>query len=142
MREVYHTASEVRMWLGQGSEDGTRCLKFIDDLTGAYIATDDPTGTEDSVIEETVVKALLVPGGIFARAGIRFGQALIDIGDIIEPSARDDKAEMLLDPDENYSLHQESIEDISEWRPSKSRLQRVQGENLREIAELFGKIFI
>lgn len=129
--------------LGQGSEDATRCLKFINNLTTtAYISTDDPSETEDSAVEEAVLKALLTPGAMPQRSGVRLGQTFIDISDIVDVPARDDRAEMLLVPDENYSLHQESIEVISDWRLSQRRLERVQNENLSEISDLFVKTFL
>jgi hypothetical protein len=43
MREIYHTATEVRIWLGPGSENGTRCLQFIKSLTGASASVWDPS---------------------------------------------------------------------------------------------------
>ncbi|PMD57510.1 uncharacterized protein K444DRAFT_489339, partial [Hyaloscypha bicolor E] len=33
MREIYHSASEVAIWLGGNSDDGRRAFRFINDLT-------------------------------------------------------------------------------------------------------------
>jgi hypothetical protein len=81
--------------------------------------------------------------GRLARGLIRTGEAFIQIADIIEPPARDDKAQLLLDPDQNLSLHQESIESISKWRPSSRRLAKVNGEGgFSDIANLIDRIFL
>jgi hypothetical protein len=78
-----------------------------------------------------------------ARGLIRTGEAFIQIADIIEPPARDGKAQLLLDPDRGLSLHQESIESISKWRPSRSRLAKVNGEgDFSDIANLIDKVFL
>jgi len=143
MREIYHSATTVRIWLGSGSAEGKRCLDFIDKLTGALIMTDDPTETEDSALEEAFSKSYLMTGEALSRGLIRIGQAFGDMGDIIRPAARDDRAELLMDPDESFSLHQNSIESISEWRPSTRRLKKVEYEgDFTEIATLLEKLFL
>jgi hypothetical protein len=58
MREIYHTATEVRIWLGLGSENGTRCLQFIQSLTGATAINLGSSKTEDSVIEEVAMQVI------------------------------------------------------------------------------------
>jgi hypothetical protein len=143
MREIYHTATEVRIWLGPGSENGTRCLQFIKSLTGAPASVWDPSETEDDAIEEATMQMLTATMGGLARGLMRTGEAFNQIADIIEPPARDDKAQLLLDPDQNLSLHQESIESISKWRPSSRRLAKVNGEGgFSDIANLIDRIFL
>jgi hypothetical protein len=142
MREIYHTAMEVRIYLGPGSEDVQKCLEFINGLTSAFIVTDDPCETEDSPIEEAFTKAMVYPGGVIGNGFIRFGKSIGELVDVLQPTARDDKAEMLLDPDESLSLHQESIKSIAKWRPSKRHLRRVQGTNFFEMASLIERTFV
>jgi hypothetical protein len=63
MREIYHAATEVRIWLGPRSENGTRCLQFIQSLTRATASIWDPSEIEDDAIEEAamqVIQLLLV----------------------------------------------------------------------------------
>jgi hypothetical protein len=113
MCEIYHAATEVRIWLRPGSENGTRCLQFIESLTEASALVWDPSETEDDAIEEATMQVMTATVGRLARGLIRTGEAFIQIADIIEPPARDDKAQLLLDPDQGLSSHQESIESIS-----------------------------
>jgi Heterokaryon incompatibility protein (HET) len=144
MREIYHSAAEVKIWLGPSTEDVCRCLRFIADLTGPSapeVDFVDPTPTEDDRTKERVVKALMIPTRAFLRGGIGLAQAFTEIGDIIEPSTRDDKAEML-DTEGTLSLHEETIDKLMGWRPSSRHLRKVQGEDFVQIANLIDKTFI
>jgi hypothetical protein len=143
MREIYHAATEVRIWLGPGSEIGTRCLQFIQSLTGAPASVWDLSETENDAIEEAAMQVMTVTAGGLARGLLRTGEAFIQIGEITEPPARDDKAQLLLDPDQNLSLHQESIESISKWPPSSRRLAKVKDEgDFSDIANLIDRVFL
>lgn len=82
-------------------------------------------------------------GETLGNSMFRIGQTFAEVGDIITPVARDDESELLLSPDENYSLHQESIEDISYWCPPERRLRKVEIEgDFAEISILMARIFI
>ena len=142
MREIYHASTEVRIYLGPGSEDVKKCLDFMNNLTDAYIVTDDPSGTEDSALEEGFLKAVLYPGGVLGDGFIRFGQSIGEVFDVVSPTARDDKAKMLLDSDEGLSLHEESIKSFAKWRPSKRHLRRVQGTDFTMMAKLLDQTFL
>ena len=143
MREIYHLASTVRVWLGPRTDETTRCARFIARLAG-IAGLESPISEESSVIEETMAKALLIPVGVIARGGIGFGQTIINLADISLPSYRDDKAKMILDPDSNSSLHQETIEKLASWRPSARHLRRAQNEekDLTEMAHFIDKALL
>ena len=144
MREVYHWAAEVRIWLGPSTEEGKRCIKFISDLTGGMGYVEGPSAGSEELgdTEGKIVEALLLPAAAFVRAGYGFGQSLVQLTEAFEEVARDDKATMILDPDGNLSLHRETVEELSKWRPSNRRLKKVQHENFGEIANLIDKTFI
>ncbi|KAF8861004.1 hypothetical protein BDZ45DRAFT_800455 [Acephala macrosclerotiorum] len=127
MREIYHSAFVVRIWLGISSPDAARCFEFI----------------EDNVVEEAFETVWQGAGETLGNSMFRIGQTFAEVGDIITPVARDDESELLLSPDENYSLHQESIEDISYWCPPERRLRKVEIEgDFAEISILMARIFI
>ena len=142
MCEIYHASSEVRIYLGPGSEDVQTCLNFINDLTGAFIVTEDPSGTEDSALEEGFTKAVLYPGAVLGNGFIRFGQGIGELFDVVLPTARDDKAELILDSDAGLSLHEESIKSIAVWQPSKRRLRRLQEIDFPKMASLIERTFL
>lgn len=140
MREVYHAAYEVIIWLGSNSEDGKRVFTFIGLLTGADDEIDDPTATEDDKIEENVYKSIMRPIGAFVRGGFRVGQVGLMIGDVVSPAGLDDKAEILIDPDAEYSLNQVNTLN-ADWRPSARRLAKVSDYDFPEMAVLVSRIF-
>jgi hypothetical protein len=71
MREIYHSAAEVRIWLGPSTTDGLKCLKFIADLTGGFGYAENPSpGSEImSDTKEKILKAILLPGAAITKAG-------------------------------------------------------------------------
>ena len=136
MRDVFHLAANVRVWLGPRTDEMMRCAKFITYLNGRSWP-EDSTDDEPSIITETAMKAIFLPTGAIINAGYGFGQTLVNVGDIIMPSYRDDKAKMILDPNSNLSLHLETIQKLTSWRPSTRNLKRVQYEkDFIEIAHL------
>jgi hypothetical protein len=143
MREVYHAASYVLIWLGTPTEDGRRGLKFIADLTGALGPEESAMApTEEDELEEKITKAILLPAGAFANGLVSFGQTIIQIADIIESDVRDDKAQMLLDSDTALSLHHDIIQDLIEWKPKSRHWKTVQGEDFASIANLIDQALI
>lgn len=144
MREIYRSAAQVSIWLGESTKDGLKCMKFIADLTGGNGSTNDPSpGSEImSKTEEKIIGAMLMPAAAVARAGYRFGQSMVLISEAFAPEARDDRAVMLLDPDGNLSLHRETVEELSKWRPSKSKLRKVKDDNFVEMAQLIDENLI
>lgn len=140
MREIYHSAN-VAIWLGANSEDGRRAFKFIDDLTDAHETIEDPVETEDNKAEENISNFVLRPLGGLARASFRFVQAANQISDLKSPAGLDSKAEILIDPDGEYSLHR--VESGSpEWRPSARHLAKVKDEgDFSEISSIISRIF-
>jgi hypothetical protein len=137
MREVYHAAADVRIWLGSPTEEGRRCLKFIADLTGNYGPEEsDMVPSEESKFEEIFMKGLLISTAGIVRTGYGFGQSLVEITDVLDSDVRDDKAEMLLDPDAILSLHHDTIQTLVEWKPHSRYFKTVQGEDFVFIANL------
>jgi len=141
MREIYHSASEVAIWLGANSEDGRRAFKFIDDLTQAFEYINDPVETEDCKREELFYDVFGRPVGAIARASFRVAQGMNQILDLKHPAGLDSKAEILIDPDGEYSLYRTEPENL-EWRPSARRLAKVKAEgDLLDIASVVSRIF-
>jgi hypothetical protein len=141
MREIYHSAASVNIWLGPSNDDGRRCMRFIADLAG-YIydgttSTDETTTADDESVER-FVKAVLNPAAVLVNAGYGFGQTMTQIGDIIIPGARDDKATLVLDPEGDEKI----VKEFSKWRPSNRRLKKVQAEDFGEIAALIDLTFV
>ncbi|KAE9372389.1 hypothetical protein N431DRAFT_408603 [Stipitochalara longipes BDJ] len=141
MREIYHSASEVAIWLGANSEDGRRAFKFIDDLTDAFETIDDPVDTEDVKAEDIFFNFFGRPVGAIARGSFRIAQGIDQISDLKTPAGLDSKAEILLDPDGEHSLHR--IESGNpEWHPSARRLAKVKDEgDFFHIAGVISRIF-
>jgi hypothetical protein len=145
MREIYQSASEVRIWLGVGTPETKRCLLFVMDLAENETAVnDEPAETKDDGTEGALARALIPPLTTFIRGGVRFGQGVVDFGGLFaSPSARDDETEMT-DPDGELSLHQISIHQLTEWKPSDLRLKAVEERegDFIEVAKLIDKFFI
>jgi hypothetical protein len=134
MREVYHSAAFVQIWLGPSTAEGKRCLKFVSDLTGHYY--DDKTPDEET--EEKIPKAIYVTAGAVLKVGQKFAHGLFEFVDIAEPEARDDRATLILDSDGDQKV----VTQFTKWRPSTRRLKKVENENFAEIAALFDLTFI
>jgi hypothetical protein len=64
------------------------------------------------------MKAMMIPSAALSRGLIGARQAVKELGDIIEPTARDSMAEMLLGLDGNLSLHEDTIDKLVAWKPS------------------------
>jgi hypothetical protein len=141
MREIYHAASQVCIWLGPSSEDGKRCFKFVDSLTDALETFNDPPPTEDNRAEEIITDVLLAPFEALARATLRTGQAAVEIVDTVIPAGLDTKAELLIDPDAEYSLNRNEPGNPA-WRPSARRLAKAKNEgDFSDIAAIISRIF-
>jgi len=145
MREIYNSASEVRVWLGVGTPETKRCLRFIIDLTkSSTLIEDEPSRTEDDEIELALARVFVPPLGTFLRRTNRFAQGFIDFGEIfVPPSARDDRAEVT-DPEGELSLNQSSIHALRKWTPHNSALKAVEKRegDFIEVAKLIDKVFI
>jgi hypothetical protein len=86
MREIYHTASEVQIWLGLVTPETKRCLYFLNQLSGkTYEVRDDLAETEDDRMEGKFERTLMPPMTTFIRGGKRFGQGVMDFGDLFGP---------------------------------------------------------
>ncbi|KAG0647087.1 Heterokaryon incompatibility protein [Hyphodiscus hymeniophilus] len=144
MREIYHSAAEVRIWLGPSTKNGLRCMNFIAELTGGFGYIEDPLpGSEIlSRKDEKILRAILIPGAAIGNAGYGFGQSIIQIAEAMAPEGRDDKAKMISDPDGNLSLHRETVEELSKWRPTERRLRKVEDVDFTEIASMIDENFI
>lgn len=142
MREIYHTASEVQVWLGLATPETKRCLNFMNKLTeSSDEVLDDLAEMEDDQPEDAFDRAFIPPVTAFIRGGFRFGQGVIDFGEIFaSPSARDDKTEVI-SPVGELSLHQNSLHISNKWRPSELGLkaaEEIEGDFI-EVAKLIDK---
>jgi hypothetical protein len=146
MREIYHSAADVKIWLGPSNEDWMRCLRFISKLTeGSFISDVDSlpnAPTVDNALEEMTMKAVMIPSGALARGVIGFGQSIMEVLDILDPAGLDEKTEMVQEDDGELSLHQETIEKFVKWKPPTRYLKRVENENFVEVADLIDRIFL
>jgi hypothetical protein len=149
MREIYHAAADVKIWLGPSNEDSIRCLKFISNLSENYWVSDAdnsrafPTEpTIDNKFEENLMNALMIPSGVLLRGAYSIGQSITETFDIISPVNRDEKVKMISDEDADLSLHEDIIEAFVKWKPPSRRLKKVEHENFGEIAEMIDRVFI
>lgn len=146
MREIYHSAADVKIWLGPSNENWMRCLRFISNLTeGSFISDVDSlpnAPTVDNNVEEMIMKAVMIPSGALARGVIGFGQSIIEVLDILDPPGLDEKAEMVQEEDGELSLHQEMIRKFVKWKPPTRYLKRVENESFVEVADLIDRVFI
>jgi hypothetical protein len=142
MREVYHSASEVSIWLGANSEDGRRAFNFISRLTGSFEEVDDFVGTEDNKGSEILFEICAKPIGALARGCFRIAHGVDQIWDLKYPAGLDSKAEILIDPDGGNSLH--CVESGNpRFQPSAQRLAKVTDEgDFFHIADILSRIFI
>jgi hypothetical protein len=85
---------------------------------------------------------MMIPSAALSRGLIGARQTVKELDDIIEPIARDGMAEILLDPDGNLSLHEDTIDKLMAWKPSSRHWKKVQNEDFIEMANLLDKTFI
>jgi hypothetical protein len=142
MREVYHSASEVSIWLGANSEDGRRAFNFISRLTGSFEEVDDFVGTEDNKGSEILFEICAKPIGALARGCFRIAHGVDQIWDLKYPAGLDSKAEILIHPDGGNSLHR--VESGNpRFQLSARRLAKVTDEgDFFHIADILSRIFI
>ena len=162
MRQIYHNAGEVRIWLGSGTEESWRCMSFIADLTSTRNYTSSiyrPKSKKDSTegrdgdtiagVEKMkfAQRARLWTSLIYLRAKIRWYDGLGDIfyllGNIWFDPSKDETAEPISAADKGLSLYQEAIEALLNWRPKTEALETLQPEgDFTEIAGLIDEIVI
>lgn len=125
MREIYNTASEVRIWLGMVTPETARCLEFMFKLIGAYerVRGDPVEPSGDNGMQGAVPRVFASALTGFIRGGVRFGQGFVDFGDVWSaPVARDDKAKVI-EVDGKLSLHQMTLQSSEGWSPSSKDLR-------------------
>lgn len=149
MREIYHAAADVKIWLGPSNGDTIRCLRFISSLTEASWVSDVDNDTalpleptEDNEAQEKLMSAILIATGALGRAAVGVGQSISEIIDIASPAGRDERVKLVSDEDTDLSLHRDTIEKLLKWEPPSRYLKRVEHENFREIADLIDLLFI
>jgi hypothetical protein len=142
MLEVYHSASELSIWLGANSEGGRRVFNFISRLTRSFEEVDDFVGTEDNKGSEILFEICAKPIGALARGCFRIAHGVDQIWDLKYPAGLDSKAEILIDPDGGNSLH--CVESGNpRFQPSAQRLAKVTDEgDFFHIADILSRIFI
>ena len=84
MREIYHLAADVRVWLGPRTEETTTCAKFIAEFAGEIFSSK-PPDRKPSAIVETVAKAVLLSSGKIIRTMYGFGHAVGQMADLAVP---------------------------------------------------------
>jgi hypothetical protein len=72
------------------------------------------------------MKAMMIPSAALSRGLIGARQTVKELSDIIEPTTRDSIAEMLLDPDGNLSLHEDTIDKVVAWKPSSRHWKKAK----------------
>jgi hypothetical protein len=146
MRDIYHAASEVRIWLGLSTPETQRCLRFVTDLTGVpNTVFGEPNEAEEPAKALFVLgHVLAAPATAFARGGLRLSQGLVDFADIVfdRPPTYDDTGAM--GAFERHFVHQAFIHPRKDWRPSESKLKSVEKRegDFSEVAKLIDKLFM
>jgi hypothetical protein len=159
MRQVYHLAAEVRIWLGPGTHESWKCMSFIAHLTGSRQSIVSPLIAEESndrraqmvaprFFEKALTRILFqTPAfllAVSAGVSLRLGYKLALLADVLDNSSRDDKKTLVPTADEGLSLHQEVIKNLTAWHPATEALRRARSEEVdfAEIARLINRTLI
>ena len=143
MREIYHSAADVHIWLGPSSVEGRKALKFIADLTGEYgpdSGSDEEQATEPdgsefrSGFREALAKSIMWPASYVTKRGYAFGQTISEMGELFTVVARDEKAKLIVDRLGDLSLHQNTIEKLVKWKPPARYWEKCQNEDFGKMA--------
>ncbi|RFU23924.1 hypothetical protein B7463_g12414, partial [Scytalidium lignicola] len=137
MRDIYHTASNVEIWLGPSTDDGLRCIKFIEKLTNPFY--DDQVRDEgDEEKEERALGAFLKSAAVILNSGIAVTQFIDQAQDIIKSGGRDNQVTMSLELDDD----EKTIAKLTKWSPSDRRLKLVSNEDFGEIARWIDTLLV
>jgi hypothetical protein len=142
MREIYQAASEVCIWLEITSTDIERqkCFEVMSLLTGHTVTFSWEKDLEHEVEPEgrDALNLIYKPVSMVVRAGVGFGQAMVDIGNLVEATS-DEKAE-IIGLEESTQIYQKMIANFDNWRPHDRHLKRVAEEDLAMAANHIDKL--
>jgi len=143
MREIYHSATDVHIWLGPSSNEGRKAMKFIADLTGEYgpDLIQKPT-KEIPKYAEVGANVVLLPLGKVLKKGYAFGQTIVEIQELFYAAAKDDKARISKTRLGDLSLHQGAIKNLVKWKPSSRHWAKCRNEDFKEMARLIDTYLI
>src|SRR5271154_1570306 len=109
MRQVYHLASFVEIWLGTATRESSRCMQFIACLTGSrqavmspFLAKEEKAHPNSPDSRQTVPflkKALLVPAvlflGVTGHFLIGLSQRVYIVGNVLDNITKDGKKTLI-----------------------------------------------
>lgn len=143
MRQIYFSATYVNIWLGQPTEDGRKCLQFIQHFTSKYSENTYQYDTEDNKIEENTTLGIYLPARAVVHGGYAFANAMEQVSDILGHSVTlDDDKDVVSDRSGSLSLHDETIESLVSWKPANRYWKTVKNENFPEMASLIDRTFL
>jgi len=144
MREIYHCAAEVNIWLGPSSENGRKAMKFIGDLTGEYgpDLIEKQSTENSSSVEVALAKYVVLPSLKLLQKGYAFGQTVGEMGELFTAAANDDKANMIVDRSGDLSLHQDTIKRLIKWKPRARHWANCQNEDFGKMARWIDEYII
>lgn len=143
MREIYHSAGEVRVYFGGSSDNVSRCLKFIECLGDSTGYVDEYTNTENDAIEEFLFEKLAAPLAVLPKSIFRVAQLGFEVLDVLQPVGRNDKAELVGRPEEKIAIDEEFEKEYVKWKPSDSNLRKARKmDNFVEVGRLIDEVFL
>lgn len=143
MRDIYHSAGDVRVYFGRSSDDVRRCLRFIECLGDLKGYVDEQTDTENDTIEEFVFEKLAGPVAVLPNSLFRAAHLTFGVLDVLQLAGRDDKAQLVGRPEEKVVIDEEFEKEYIKWRPSDSNLRKARKmDNFLEMARLIDDVFL
>jgi len=162
MRQVYHLAAVVRIWLGIGKRETSRGMQFIAYISGSkqaqisrYLAREEKANTDapasrtaasvpKKILLTPVALLLIATGlllGVAGRTLISLSQPIMLTGDVLNNATQDTKKTLMSISDASY---QRIINDLTSWRPTSHALKKAQTKeaNFGEIAHLINQWLI
>ncbi|KIW05737.1 uncharacterized protein PV09_03594 [Verruconis gallopava] len=142
MREIYQAASSVYIWLDISPSDTERqiCFKVVSTLTGNMVLSSWEEGSEAEPERQdrSTGEKIFKPISWAIRAGVGFGQAMVELGEVIEETS-DERAEIMT-LDDSWTLCKKIITKLDGWQPRSRRLKKVSEEDMALAANQIDKL--
>lgn len=141
MREVYYTAQEVRVWLGESTPKTMKFFEYIAALGGTDLfIIPGEFGTEGSRWEEASNKIFYgTLESMILKPLVSLAQTFSEWDDILDPLARDTTAEAVDVSNVDFSFRSGEIRKLEKWRPLASNVEKankiVAGHSIEELFE-------
>jgi hypothetical protein len=133
MRQIYHMAADVRIWLGPGTPESEKCIEFLEDLESTSFddAIDSVEEWSTNLIkkmpftEEQAAEWAQRPMKGVVKFGSILAQGLYIGLDVVSNVSRDELRHSSDEEARILALHRDSVDQISAWRPRPVALERV-----------------